>query len=126
MRTDTIDLYQTHWQDASTPIEDTMAELLTGKMKPGRRFSGDDLRIDNPRFSDENIRKVNGMLNQFQGIAEAHRATIGQLVIAWTLAQPGITFVLCGARNPDQVRGKRRGRGGRAFRRRAQDHGPVA
>ena len=26
--TDYIDLYQTHWQDATTPIEDSMAELL--------------------------------------------------------------------------------------------------
>ena len=25
-------------------------------------------------------------------------------VIAWTLAQPGLTFALCGARNPDQAR----------------------
>ena len=26
------------------------------------------------------------------------------MVIAWTLAQPGLTFALCGARNPDQAR----------------------
>jgi aryl-alcohol dehydrogenase-like predicted oxidoreductase len=25
------------------------------------------------------------------------------VVIAWTLAQPGLTFALCGARNPDQA-----------------------
>jgi len=28
LRTDRIDLYQTHWQDATTPIAETMAELL--------------------------------------------------------------------------------------------------
>lgn len=28
MNTDHIDLYQTHWQDSTTPIEDTMDELL--------------------------------------------------------------------------------------------------
>jgi len=28
LQTDYIDLYQTHWQEATTPIEDTMAELL--------------------------------------------------------------------------------------------------
>ncbi|MBN1302063.1 MAG: aldo/keto reductase [Melioribacteraceae bacterium] len=28
LQTDYIDLYQTHWQDSTTPIEDTMAELL--------------------------------------------------------------------------------------------------
>ena len=26
-----------------------------------------------------------------------------QIVIAWTLPQPGITFALCGARNPEQA-----------------------
>lgn len=31
LHTDCIDLYQTHWQDPTTPIEDTMAELV--KMK---------------------------------------------------------------------------------------------
>ena len=43
-------------------------------------------------------------------IAEAHGATPAQIVIAWTLQQPGITFALCGARNPEQARGERRGR----------------
>jgi aryl-alcohol dehydrogenase-like predicted oxidoreductase len=28
LKTDVIDLYQTHWQENTTPIEDTMAELL--------------------------------------------------------------------------------------------------
>jgi len=28
LKVNTIDLYQTHWQDSSTPIEDTMAELM--------------------------------------------------------------------------------------------------
>ena len=29
---------------------------------------------------------------------------MAELVIAWTLRQPGITFALCGARNPEQAR----------------------
>jgi aryl-alcohol dehydrogenase-like predicted oxidoreductase len=28
---------------------------------------------------------------------------VAQLVIAWTLRQPGITFALCGARTPQQA-----------------------
>ena len=31
LQVDVIDLYQTHWQDETTPIEDTMAELLALK-----------------------------------------------------------------------------------------------
>ena len=37
-------------------------------------------------------------------IAETHGATQAQVVIAWTLQQPGITYSLCGARNPEQAR----------------------
>ena len=37
-------------------------------------------------------------------VAEAHAATVAQVVIAWTVSQPGITYALCGARNPDQAR----------------------
>jgi len=174
LKTDRIDLYQTHWQDASTPIADTMAELLklkregkiraigasnlsraeldgylaagplacmqekysmldrgierellplcrergvaelaysplalgllSGKIKPGRHFNGDDLRRNNPRFTEANLRKVAALLAEVAPVAAAHRATVAQTVIAWTIAQPGITFALCGARDPEQAR----------------------
>jgi aryl-alcohol dehydrogenase-like predicted oxidoreductase len=38
-----------------------------------------------------------------QPVADRHGATIAQIVIAWTLAQSGVTFALCGARNPAQA-----------------------
>ncbi|TIM88186.1 MAG: aldo/keto reductase, partial [Mesorhizobium sp.] len=34
---------------------------------------------------------------------EVHQASMAQIVIAWTLAQPGITFALCGARKATQA-----------------------
>ena len=33
LRTDHVDLYQTHWQDKATPIEDTMAALLNSRTR---------------------------------------------------------------------------------------------
>jgi aryl-alcohol dehydrogenase-like predicted oxidoreductase len=78
--------------------------LLTGKIGPERVFSGDDLRAGNPRFSVENRRKVAGFAADVAPLAEARGASLAELVIAWTLRQPGITFALCGARNPDQAR----------------------
>lgn len=78
--------------------------LLTGKIGPERTFEGDDLRINDPRFSIESRRKVADFVAEIHPIAIAHRASISQLVIAWTLRQPGITFALCGARNADQAR----------------------
>ncbi|HUX09664.1 MAG TPA: aldo/keto reductase, partial [Terriglobia bacterium] len=36
-------------------------------------------------------------------IAEKHTLTLAQLVIAWTVAQPGLTHALVGARNVQQA-----------------------
>ena len=174
MKTDYIDLLQTHWQDETTPIEVTMEALLqlkeqgkiraigvsnatvdhlrqylavgpvdvaqekysmldrqieqnglldlckangvsllayspmangllTGKILPDREFNEGDLRRNHPRFSQENIKRVNAALNNFRPIAEKHNATLAQLVIAWTAAQYEKMHVLCGARNAPQV-----------------------
>ena len=51
-----------------------------------------------------NRRKVAGLMKAIAPVAEAHDATPAQTVIAWTLAQPGITFSLCGSRNATQAR----------------------
>ncbi|MEJ5022381.1 aldo/keto reductase [Ochrobactrum vermis] len=171
--TDYIDLYITHWQDPTTPIEETVAALeelkqagkiravgasnvnrseleqyiqlgaldaiqerfsmidreiekdllplttandvstlsysslalglLSGMIGPERVFSGDDQRKDNPRFSVANRQKVREFARAIQPVADQHDATVAQIVIAWTLAQPGVTFALCGARNPTQA-----------------------
>lgn len=173
LRTDYIDLLQTHWQDPTTPIEDTMGELLrlkdegkiraigvsnvtieqleayrkvgpvdsdqelysmldrrieadllpycrehniavlaysplaqgllTGKVGPEREFPEGDMRRNNPRFSVENRRQIAAMLDEFRYIADDRGITLTQLVIAWTVAQSGITHALVGARNPEQV-----------------------
>jgi methylglyoxal reductase len=172
--TDHIDHYITHWQDPTTPIEDTMRALedlkaagkirsigisnasaddlnayiaagqldavqekynmldrglettllpicvehgvsvlsysslalglLSGTMGPDRVFTGDDQRKDNPRFSADNRQKVARLMDEIAPIAQAHDATPAQIVIAWTVDQPGITFSLCGARNPEQAK----------------------
>ena len=78
--------------------------LLTGKIGPGHEFTGDDLRRDNPRFSVANRERVARFVTSISAICEDHDASPAQVVIAWTLRQPGITFSLCGARSPDQAR----------------------
>ncbi len=169
-----VDLYQTHWQDATTPIAETMEELLklksegriraigvcnttpaqmdeyrsigpldsaqekyslldrqiehdqlpycekhgiaalaysplalgllTGKIDAGRKFGPGDLRQNNPRFSSENLAKAAPFLAELRSIAEKRQLTLSQLVIAWTLAQPGLTHALVGARDVRQAR----------------------
>jgi methylglyoxal reductase len=77
--------------------------LLTGKIGPGRTFEGDDLRKDNPLFSMPNRQKIAAVMDEIAPICAAHNATSAQIIIAWTLQQRGITFSLCGARNPAQA-----------------------
>jgi aryl-alcohol dehydrogenase-like predicted oxidoreductase len=171
LQTDRIDLYQTHWQVKSTPIADTMAELLmlkeegkiraigvcnatvpdmdqygpidsdqekfslldrkiatggqldycraknisflaysplangllTGKIAPDHKFNPGDLRATNLRFRKAGIEKVNAQLETLRPLAEKHKANFAQLVIAWTFSQPGVTSVLCGARDAVQA-----------------------
>ena len=171
--TDYIDLYQIHWPDLTTPIEETMeafqmlldqgkiraagvsnysidqlklAEdavliisnqlpysmlrreiekdivpwcmendcgilaysplqrgLLTGKITPDYSFAPGDSRPDTPHFRRDNLVKTNLFLNELRPLAEEKGATLSQLVLAWTLRQPGITVALAGARNEAQV-----------------------
>jgi aryl-alcohol dehydrogenase-like predicted oxidoreductase len=77
--------------------------LLSGGITVDRVFSGDDQRREDPRFSPENRTRVDRLMQTIRPIASQHAACPSQVVIAWTLAQPGLTFALCGARNPDQA-----------------------
>ncbi|RTQ49644.1 aldo/keto reductase [Hymenobacter gummosus] len=77
--------------------------LLTGKIKPGQDFGPGDLRNGHRLFTPENVTRVNAFLAQLQPLAESKNATLGQLVIRWTLAQPGITVALVGARDAKQA-----------------------
>ena len=170
--TDYIDLYQIHWPDVTTPIEETMEAvaqlikqgkvrqagvsnynveqmkeagqyinlvsnqvpysmvkrdieadvvpyaieknigivayspiqrgLLSGKMKPGYKFSEGDHRASMYFFKDENLKITNEFLDKIKPLADSKNATLAQLVISWTIVQPGITIALVGARNAEQ------------------------
>lgn len=78
--------------------------LLTGKITEDYEFKGDDHRANDRFFRLENVRKVNAFLEKIRPFAEAHDATLAQLVINWTIHRPGITVALVGARNPKQAR----------------------
>jgi aryl-alcohol dehydrogenase-like predicted oxidoreductase len=78
--------------------------LLTGKFKPDVKFKDGDHRANQVHFQPENIKRVNAFLDKIKPVAEKHGATLGQLVIAWTIAQPGITAALVGARDAAQTK----------------------
>jgi len=78
--------------------------LLTGKVGVDRTFNDGDLRQNHPMFTTEYRQKVLDMLAKVQPIADGHGCTLGQLFIVWTVAQPGMTSALVGARTDAQVK----------------------
>ncbi|WP_428664632.1 aldo/keto reductase [Runella sp.] len=85
---------------AYSPLE---RGLLTGKMKPGYQFSADDHRAKLYFFKDENLKRVNEFLAKIKPLADEKNASLGQLVLRWTVEQPGITIALAGARDTKQA-----------------------
>jgi len=77
--------------------------LLTGKMTPGHVFEPNDSRIGQIWYKDENLIRIKAFLQKLEPLAEEKKATIGQLVIRWTLEQSGITVALVGARTVAQA-----------------------
>jgi aryl-alcohol dehydrogenase-like predicted oxidoreductase len=77
--------------------------ILTGKFKPDHQFKGDDHRPGTRFYKPENIRIVNTFLKKIKPIADDHGITLAQLVLRWTINQPGITVALAGARDPAQA-----------------------
>lgn len=174
LKTDYIDLYQIHWPDSTTPVEETMEAvqrlieqgkvraagvcnypvplmeralsviplasnqvpysmvrrdieqdivpyclahqlgilaysplqrgLLTGKYQPDHVFREGDTRPDTPYFKPENIKRINAFLDKIRPLAQDKGVTLSQLVIRWTVQQPGITVALVGARDAHQAK----------------------
>ncbi len=71
--------------------------LLTGKVGPDRQFAPGDHRAGHKYFTVENRQRVLNALENIRPIAEAHSASLAQIVINWTVHEPGITAALVGA-----------------------------
>lgn len=77
--------------------------LLTGKIKPGYQFNEGDTREGNRFYTEENIKRTNIFLETLKPLAASKNVTLAQLVLRWTIEQPGITIALAGARNAEQA-----------------------
>ncbi|GAB3758876.1 aldo/keto reductase [Spirosoma pomorum] len=77
--------------------------LLTGKIRPGHQFAPGDHRATYRFFKPENIEQADKLLQAIKPLADEKGATLGQLVIRWTIEQPGITSALVGARDAEQA-----------------------
>lgn len=80
-----------------------MKGLLAGKMRRDYVFDPRDKRLSYPIFQPPLWDRAQDLLDELEAIAHELGLSIAQLVIAWTLAQPGITVALCGAKRPWQI-----------------------
>ena len=174
LKTDYIDLYQQHWPDKTTPVEESMEALeqlikqgkvravggsnysvedmarahaivpqasnqvpysmvrreiedeivphcltnnigivvyspmqrgiLSGKIKPGHQFKPGDSRPDTPYYKPENVKRINDFLDRIKPVADGKGVNLAQLVLRWTLQMPGVSTVLAGIRNEEQLK----------------------
>jgi aryl-alcohol dehydrogenase-like predicted oxidoreductase len=171
--TDTIDLYQVHWPDPKTPLEETagaLAELvaegkvrhvgvsnfdvpqmeafsqtlpvetlqppyhlfrrdiesdvlpytlahdigvlvygplahglLSGQLHSDAVFPPGDWRASSDVFTGAAFRRNLAVADELGGVASDLGITLGQLAVAWVLANPAIDVAIVGTRNPDHV-----------------------
>jgi aryl-alcohol dehydrogenase-like predicted oxidoreductase len=86
------------------PYSPLQRGLLTGKIKPGHKFEGGDTREGNRFYTPENVRRANELLEELKPIADEYNASLSQVIINWTMNQPGVGTVLVGARDEQQVK----------------------
>ena len=81
--------------------------LLTGKIGMDHVFKEGEFRTSAewfPWLLPQNRRRVLDLLDGWRPLCETHDCTPAQLVLAWTLAQSGVTHVLAGARKLHHIR----------------------
>jgi aryl-alcohol dehydrogenase-like predicted oxidoreductase len=80
-----------------------MKGLLAGKLRRDQSFA-DDSRRKYPMFRGKEYQKNLDLVEKLRAIAAESGHTVAQLVVNWTIRQPGITAALCGAKRPEQIR----------------------
>jgi aryl-alcohol dehydrogenase-like predicted oxidoreductase len=80
-----------------------MKGLLAGKLRRGHRFDPADKRLTYPMFLGRQWEWNQQLLDRLDGIATQAGVSLITLVLGWTVSQPGITAVLCGAKRPWQI-----------------------
>ncbi|REJ91218.1 MAG: aldo/keto reductase [Planctomycetota bacterium] len=81
-----------------------MKGLLAGKLARDHQFADMDSRNKYSQFKGEEWEKNQQLVDELREIATGSGHTVAQLVVNWTIHQPGITAALCGAKRPEQTR----------------------
>jgi aryl-alcohol dehydrogenase-like predicted oxidoreductase len=91
-----------------------MKGLLAGKMPRGAELDERDSRRKYPMYQGEELQRNQDFVDRLREAAAGCPAdslagcrvaghTVAQLVVNWTISQPGITSALCGAKRPGQI-----------------------
>lgn len=80
-----------------------MKGLLAGKLQRDHQFDPRDRRLTYEIYQGTHWERSQDFLDLLRALAAELGCTVSQLVIAWTLAQTGITVALCGAKRPHQI-----------------------
>jgi len=77
--------------------------LLTDQIRPASSFPADDSRRAKPEWQGEEFQRTLALVERLRPIAAEANKTLAQLVLNWTIHQPGVTAAICGAKRPEQV-----------------------
>ncbi len=77
--------------------------LLTDRIKPAHEYPPEDARHTEPAFKGGEFFRTRTMNEALRAIARECDVTLTQLVLNWTVHQPGITVAIVGATRPHQV-----------------------
>ena len=80
-----------------------MKGLLAGKLTSQSQLAENDSRRNYPMYQGQEWEKNQAFLETLRGIARECERSVAEVVINWTIHQPGITVALCGAKRPGQL-----------------------
>ena len=81
-----------------------MKGLLAGKIRRGHAFAPQDKRLGYGVFQGTQFERAQQLLDCLDEVAGEVEKTVAQVVVNWTIHQPGITGTLCGAKRDWQIR----------------------
>ncbi len=80
-----------------------MKGLLAGRLPRDAKLHERDSRRKYPMYQGDEWQKNQDFVEQLRAAAALSGHSVAQLVINWTISQPGITAALCGAKRPWQI-----------------------
>jgi aryl-alcohol dehydrogenase-like predicted oxidoreductase len=80
-----------------------MKGLLAGRLERNHNFDEGDPRRNWPMYQGQEWQKNQVFIDRLREAAKLTGHSVAQLVINWTINQPGITAALCGAKRPWQI-----------------------